>query len=361
VARYFDGRRLVPGDVEVSGRAVTAVGLPPGPAGIAAPGWLDLQVNGFAGVDVLSAGEADLRRLARELPRTGVTGFLPTIITAPEEQVRSAAAAVQAVRERPDPGSAVVLGTHLEGPCLSPSFAGAHPSGLLCADERRLAALAALPGVRMVTVAPEVLPSLGLVSRLAADGVLVSIGHTAATAAEAHAAFEAGASALTHAFNAHRLLASREPGPLAAALVHDGVVLTVIADGLHVARDNLALLDRIAAGRLALVTDAIVAAGLADGSYRFGPLDVTVAGGRPCLPDGTLAGSVATMDACVRGAAGVWGVEKALAAASGTPARLLGERRSGAVARGEPADLVVLDDDLTVIETLVSGRTAFRR
>jgi N-acetylglucosamine-6-phosphate deacetylase len=361
VAHSFDGRRLVPGDVEVDHGTVTAVGLPPARSGIAAPGWLDLQVNGFAGVDVLRAGEADLRRLARELPRTGVTGFLATLITAPVDDVRAAAAAAQAVRERPDPGSAAVLGTHHEGPCLSPSFAGAHPPGQLCADEQLLAELAALPGVRMVTLAPEELPSPALVSRLAADGLVVSIGHTAATAAEAHAAFDAGARALTHAFNAHRLLASREPGPLAAALVRDDTVITVIADGVHVARDNLALLDRIAAGRLALVTDAIVAAGLADGGYRFGPLEVTVNAGRASLSDGTLAGSVATMDACVRCAADVWGLERALAAASGTPARLLGDDRAGAVAVGRRADVVVLDHELTVIETLVGGRTAFRR
>ena len=361
VAHYFDGQRLVPGDVEVSGRTVGSVGLPPARGGIAAPGWLDLQVNGFAGVDVLSAGQAGLRRLALELPRTGVTAFLPTVITAPEEETRCTVAAAEAVRCRPDVGAAVVLGTHLEGPFLSPAFAGAHRPDLLSTDEQLLAELAGLPGVRMVTLAPEVLPSSTLVSRLAGDGVVVSLGHSGATGAQAHAAFDDGARALTHAFNAHRPIASREPGPLAAALARADTVLTVIADGVHVARDNLVLLDRAAAGRLVLVTDSIVAAGLADGSYRFGPLEVTVAAGRACLSDGTLAGSIATMDACVRVAAGVWGLERALVAASGTPARLLGADRGAAVAVGQPADLVVLDDRLDVIETLIDGRTAYRR
>jgi N-acetylglucosamine-6-phosphate deacetylase len=289
-----------------------------------------------------------------------VTSFLPTVITAPHDEARSAVEAIEAVRRRPDDCSAVVLGAHLEGPLLSPSFAGAHPPRLLDDDGRQLARLSALPGVRMVTLAPEAAePSV--VPRLVADGVVVSVGHSAATAAQAHAAFDAGARALTHAFNAHRPIASREPGPLGAALVRDDTVLTVITDGVHVARDNLVILDRLAAGRLALVTDSIVAAGLPDGSYRFGPLDVTVAEGRACLADGTLAGSVATMDACVRVAADVWGLERALAAAGATPARLLGLDRSGAVAVGQRADVVVLDDRLDVLEAIIGGRTAFRR
>ena len=254
-----------------------------------------------------------------------------------------------------------MLGAHLEGPFLSPGFAGAHPRHLLSDDGRQLTQLAALPAVRMVTVAPEVLSAPSVIAQLVADGVVVSIGHSAATGTQAHAAFDEGARSLTHAFNAHRPIASRDPGPLGAALVREDTVLTVITDGVHVAHDNLVLLDRLAAGRLALVTDSIVAAGMPDGGYRFGPLDVTVAGGRACLADGTLAGSVATMDVCVRVAAGIWGLEKALAAASRTPARLLGADGSGAVATGGPADVVVLDDRLDVIETIIGGRTAFRR
>jgi N-acetylglucosamine-6-phosphate deacetylase len=355
VARYFDGARLRAGDVEVADGVVSAVGLAPGASGIAAPGWLDVQVNGFAGVDVLHAGEADLHRMAAAVVATGVTSLLATVITAPEADARAAVAAVDAVRRAPRPGEARILGAHLEGPFLSPDFPGAHPRALLRDDPDGLCALGALDGVAMVTLAPEVFASDDVIADLVAAGRVVSIGHSAATAARSAGAFKHGAAALTHAFNAHRLFASREPGPLGAALADRRAVVSVVADGVSVARENLILLGRVVPGRLMLVTDAMVAAGLGDGAYRFGSLDVTVSGGRVTLADGTLAGSVGTMDRCVRHAAGLWGVEAALAAASASPAALIGRPDLGRLEVGAPADIVRLTDDLEVTETLLAG------
>lgn len=340
---------------------VRAVGLPPGARGIACRGLIDLQVNGFAGVDVLSADLAALRAMTRALTRTGVTAFLATVISAPERDSLVALERIAAIRHHPERGAARVLGAHVEGPFLSPAFPGAHPLECLRTDAARLRWLAALPAVAMVTLAPEILDDPTAISDLVAMGRTVSIGHTDASAEQCHRAFDQGASALTHAFNAHRPIRSREAGPLGAAVVRDDVTLTAISDGVHVADDNLRLLDQAARGRIALVTDAMVAAGLGDGSYRYGPLDVTVEGGRARLADGTLAGSVATLDGCVRHAAALWGPEAALAAATTTPAALIGRPDLAMLAEGAAADIVVFDDDLEVEKTLVAGRTAWHR
>jgi N-acetylglucosamine-6-phosphate deacetylase len=210
-----------------------------------------------------------------------------------------------------------------------------------------------------VTMAPEVPGGADAITAFAAAGVLVSLGHCDATGAEASAAFDLGASALTHGLNAHRPLAAREPGPLGVALTRHDVVVTAIADGVHLDPINLALLHQAAPGRIALVTDGIVAAGLGDGTYRYGPLEVTVADGRATLGSGRLAGSVATMDSSVRTAAAQWGVEQALAAATSVPATLIGRPELGRIAVGQRADIAILDNQLTVGRTLCAGQVVF--
>jgi len=359
VARYFDGTRLHPGDVEITGNTVSRVGLPPGPDGLAAPGWIDLQVNGFAGVDVLHAGEAELRAMATRLAATGVTAALPTVITATCADTAAAVGAIDAVCRAPEPNASRFLGAHLEGPFLSSAFPGAHPTPLLRTSSTALLELTALPGVAMTTLAPELFDDATITA--AAASCVVSIGHSDGTATRSREAFAAGAGALTHAFNAHRPIRSRDAGPLGAALTSPHAVLTVIADGIHVATENLTVLHRAAPGRLALITDCTVATGLPNGDYSFGDLSVTVADDRAMLSDGTLAGSVATLDHCVRVAAATWGLEVALAAASRIPAELLGRYDLGQLGAGSIADLVCLDDDLRVVETIIDGNTAWAR
>jgi N-acetylglucosamine-6-phosphate deacetylase len=344
---------LVRGDVEVSDGLIAGVGLAaPAGAGIAVPGFVDLQVNGFGGVDFLDADAEGYRRAGAALLETGVTAYLPTLITSPEEQL------VQAMREVPVDGRRPrVLGVHLEGPFLSPARLGTHAAASRRDPDRALLErlLAAGP-VRMMTLAPELPGADALVDALHAHGVVVSLGHSDATAAEASAAFDRGVRTVTHLFNAMRPFRHRDPGLAGAALARDDVVVQVIVDGIHLADETAQVVWRAAGGRLALVTDAITAAGLSDGSFSFGDLDISVHDGAVRGPDGVLAGSVLTMVEAVRNlhALGVPLVD-AVAAAGAVPAAVLGLPDAGRLAPGGPADVVVLNDRVEVERVLVGG------
>jgi N-acetylglucosamine-6-phosphate deacetylase len=220
--------------------------------------------------------------------------------------------------------------------------------------------LAAGP-VRQMTLAPELPGALELVTRLRAADITVSLGHTDATAAEAHAGFDAGAATVTHLFNAMRPPGHRDPGVAFTALSRDDVVVQVILDGHHLAPETASLAWRAARGRLALVTDAVAVAGLGDGDFTFGQFTVTVRDGAVRLPDGTLAGSALTMDAAVRALVALGApLPEALAAASTVPARVA-RVDGGTLAVGAPADVVVLDDDVRVVRTLVAGTERYAR
>lgn len=362
VAQWFDGHTLRPGDIEISGDLITAVGLPPGKAGIAAPGFVDLQVNGYRGVDALSSDDDAVAGLRQALPATGVTAFALTLISAPIADIDRGLARIAAIRQTqnlPDtPTGATLLGAHLEGPFLSPKYPGAHPvEHLLQARPDLVERWLATGTLIAVTLAPELSGSPEAITALTDAGVMVSLGHCDVTGTEAAAAFDRGASALTHAMNAHRPLVARDPGPLGVALTRPDVVLMVIADGIHLDPVVLTLLQQAAPGRIGLITDSIVASGLGDGTYRYGPIDVTVAEGKATTGDGRLAGSVATMDTAVRTAAVRWGVDRALAAATSVPASLVSRPDLGRLAVGATADVVVLDDALVVQRTLCAGRT----
>ena len=350
------GSELVRGDVAIEDGAVAAVGLPSANGrGLAAPGFVDLQVNGFAGVDFLGAGEAAYRSAGERLLETGVTAYLPTLITSPEERLLDALAAVPRTQVAPR-----VLGVHLEGPFLSPERLGTHPPEARRDPDLELAARLLDAGpVRLVTLAPELRGALDLARFLAGRGVAVSCGHSDATAEQAHAAFDAGVRAVTHVFNAMRPIAHREPGVAAVALARDDVVVQVIVDGIHLAPDTVRLVWRAAGGRVALVTDAMAAARAGDGRFRLGEVDVVVRDGVARREgDGVLAGSVLTMVEAVRNLhrLGV-PLAHALAAASAVPARLLGRRDLGRLEPGARADVVVLDDALEVRRVLVGGET----
>jgi N-acetylglucosamine-6-phosphate deacetylase len=347
------GGRLVPGDVEVLDGRVAAYGLPAGNGrGIASPGFVDLQVNGFGGVDFLDADSAGYRQAGEALLETGVTAYLPTLITAPEERL------VAALREIADDGRGPrILGAHVEGPFLSPRRLGAHPPparrdpdvGLL---ERLLSA----GPVRLYTLAPELPGALELVDLLVARGVTVSAGHTDATGEEANAAFDRGVRTVTHLFNAMRPFSHRDPGVAGVALARPDVIVQIIIDGAHLAPDTARLVWRASAGRLALVTDAVAAAGVSgNGSFRLGDVAVEAIDGVVRRDDGVLAGSALTMIEAVRNlhALGV-PLEAALDAATAVPARVI-EADAGRIEVGAPADIVVLSDELEIERVLVGG------
>ncbi|MGD0985485.1 MAG: N-acetylglucosamine-6-phosphate deacetylase [Acidimicrobiales bacterium] len=361
VKSAFDGQRIVPGRVALKDGRVLAIGVqPPGERFLAAPGLVDLQVNGFAGVDFLAASVADFTTSSLAPLAFGVTAFQPTLISAPESGLCHALETI--ARAGQLAGGARILPAHLEGPFLSPSWPGAHDPRYLCAPDHLLLDrfLDAGP-VGYMTIAPELPGGIDLLAHLRERGIIVALGHSDATLDQANAAFDAGARALTHAFNAHRPLTAREPGPAGAALVRDDVFVELIVDGIHLDDALITIVDRCARERVILVTDAIVAAGIGDGAFQFGPLEVIVANGRATLSDGRLAGSVATLDACLRRlvAASV-PLEQALRAVTSRPAELIGRNDLGHLQPGDRADLVVFDEELFPAQTFLDGRLVWQ-
>lgn len=352
-AALVDGR-LLAGDVAIDDGLVSAIGLAGTGRGIAVPGLVDLQVNGFAGVDFLNADADAYDRAGDALLETGVTAYLPTLITSPEETLVDALRAVPEHARGPR-----ILGVHLEGPFLSARRLGTHaPEARRDPDLGLLGRLLDAGRVRLMTLAPELPGALDLIDALHARGVCVSIGHSDGTSAEAHAAFERGVRSVTHVFNAMRPLGHRDPGVVGAALVRSDVVIQAIVDFVHLDPDVVRLLWRVAAGRLALVTDAIAGAGLGDGPYVLGETDITVADGEARRGDGVLAGSVLTMLEAVRNLVELGApVERALDAATSVPARILGDATTGRIRAGGPADIVVLDDALEIARVIVGGET----
>lgn len=357
VASAFDGQRMIRGDVLVEEGRILDIGVGQGVGDhVAAPGFVDLQVNGFGGIDVQSAPAEAVVDMARRLAATGVTAYQPTVISAPiDAMVRTLERLGDAAAAG---GVARMLPVHLEGPFLSPRWRGAHLARDLRPPDRGvLHRLLGSGRVGYVTLAPELPGATGLVEELCERGVVVAIGHSDATAEQAQAAFGAGVSVLTHAFNAHRRFSPRDPGPVAAALDDERVWITAIADGIHLAPLTLALLGRAAGDRLVAISDATAASGLGDGSFRFGGLEVSVRAGRAEVSDGCLAGSAATLDAGVRAlvAAGI-PLEGALAAVTSRPARVIGDATLGTLRKGGPADVVVLDRELRPVATLLGGQ-----
>ena len=345
---------LVRGDIAVENGRVTEVGLRPSANGrIAVPGFVDLQVNGFGGIDFLAACREDFGRAGEALLRTGVTAYQPTLITAPEHVL------IEVLGEVPIDGHGPrVLGVHLEGPFLSHERLGIHP-----AVHRRDPDLALLDRlldaghVSEMTVAPELPGADALIARLLQRGVLVSAGHTNATAAEARRAFDLGVASVSHLFNAMRPLQTRDPGIVGEALIRDSVVVTVIVDGHHLADETVRLVWACAAGRVALVTDAIAAAAMGPGTFRLGEMTVSVSdGAAPVRGDGALAGTVLSMIEAVQNLNRLGApLEEAIAAATSVPARLLGCADVGTLDVGAPADIVLLDDRLEIVAVFCSG------
>jgi N-acetylglucosamine-6-phosphate deacetylase len=362
VAQAVVDGELVVGDVEIADGAVVAVGLAGGGTGTAVPGLVDLQVNGFAGTDLLAADAGGVLDVAEALLRHGVTAFQPTLISSPPEDIERALGAISAAASDTSRG-ARIAGAHLEGPFLSPERAGTHPrEHLRPPDSALLARLLPAGRVTTMTVAPELPGAPALIDHLHAAGVVVSLGHSDATAEVAEAAFANGVATVTHLFNAMRPFSPRDPGLAGAALVDDGVRVQIIADGVHLARETIALVWRAARGRVALVSDAIAAAGLGDGDYRLGSVRVAVRDGVARREDGTIAGSARPLIAGLRNlvALGV-PLPAAVMAASAVPARILGREDLGRLTPGAPADVVVLDDELEVVRVLVGGEARVTR
>ena len=351
---------LAAGWIEIDGHQVAALGSGDPPRepderldGVLAPGLCDLQVNGAGGHEV-TAGDAALDAIDAIQLAHGVTSYLPTLVS-PDDA--TAERVLPGLADRTEDPSSPVAGVHLEGPFLNPRHAGVHPPGRLRSPVDGLPEWLGSPAIRLVTLAPELPGSLDLRRSLTARGVAVSLGHSGADAATARAAIDAGASALTHVFNAMAPLHHRAPGLAGVGLVDPRVRVAVIADGVHVDPLVLELVRRAAASRTLLVSDSTPAAAAPPGGYEMAGLAIEAEEGHPArTPDGRLAGSALTLDAAVRSWASLTGatLAEAIAAASESPAALLG--LPCAQSAGAPADLVVLGEDGGVRRVMHRGR-----
>jgi N-acetylglucosamine-6-phosphate deacetylase len=326
-----------------------------GGTGWIVPGFVDLHVHGGGGHSFTTGDPDSARAAARFHGRHGTTTMLASLVTSPYQLMHDATVAFGPLIDE-----GVLAGLHYEGPYLSANRCGAqNPDHLRPVDETELSTLVDLGGVRMVTIAPELPGALAAVARLCKRGVIVAIGHTDASYEQAMAAIAAGAAVGTHVCNAMRPIHHREPGPIVALLDAPGVICEQIADGIHLHDAMLRHTIRCAGpDRVALITDAMDAAGMPDGDYELGGQAVTVTGGVARLTaNGAIAGSTLTMDAAVRRTvqSGVSIVDAARMAA-GTPARALGlDGEIGTIEVGKRADLVRLDDALGVTAVLRAG------
>lgn len=328
-----------------------------GPDAVLTPGFIDIHCHGGAGASFDDGAEA-IRR-ARALHRAhGTTRSVISLVTAPVDALAQRVAEIADLMET----DADILGSHLEGPFLDPAHHGAHAPTLLLAPARDDVARLLDAGrgtIRQVTIAPELPGGLEAIRLIVDAGAVAAVGHTSADAATAVAAFDSGASVLTHAFNAMPGIHHRAPGPVLAAAADRRVVLEVIADDVHLDPHVVKLVFDSAPGRVALITDAMAAAGSADGHYDLGAVSVTVEDGIARADDtGSIAGSTLTQDVALRRATAAGApLAEAVRALTETPAAAIGYGdRLGRLAAGYVADAVLLDAQLHVVRVWVGDR-----
>jgi N-acetylglucosamine-6-phosphate deacetylase len=334
--------------------------------GVLAPGFVDLQVNGYYGVEFDAVDEAGWRMVAERLPQTGTTAFVPTFITAPLPQLGDTLKAAAHLIEQLSPGPtshARILGVHVEGPFINPLRGGAHNKEWMTdpAPEAVGALLDAAQGhLTIITLAPERPGALAAIRQLAGHDVLVSVGHSDALAWQVAEAADAGARMVTHLFNGQRPLHHREPGVAGQALADHRLTSGLIADFRHVAAPVTAIAFAAAPGRIALVTDAAASAGMPPGPYLLGgqPIELPAGDGVPPVrPDGTLAGSALRMDVAVSNMVSVGvSLPVAVAAATRIPADLINRPDLGRIAPGARADLTWLGAGLRAEATWLAGQ-----
>jgi N-acetylglucosamine-6-phosphate deacetylase len=367
---------LSTGWLQTSGTTIAAVGTGAPPAAGDAvtidghgltllPGFIDVHTHGALGFEVMDADVDGLARMAGFLARHGVTSFLPTTWTGARDRTLAALESIAETMRRPrPPGTARVLGAHMEGPYLNPVRAGAQdPAHMAPPEPGELERFLDLGIVRLMTVAPELPATAAVLDELRRRGITASAGHTDATYEQMVAAVENGVRHATHTYNAMRPLHHRDPGTVGACLTIDALRCELIADGHHVAPAAMNALFR-ARGRdaVVLVSDAVRPTGLPDGDYRLDDRTVQLRDGAVRLPNGGLAGSVLTLDRALRNLAAATGREWAelWPAASANAARSIGVAdRKGRLDAGLDADLVLLDGEATVRAVIVEGEPAY--
>lgn len=377
--RVFRGNLVTPfktikrGQIEINHSKITYVGQARSTEGkiidfgssIIAPGFIDIHIHGLSGYDAMDEDEESIQQISRILPSKGVTGFLATIQTAPYLEIINA---LKRVKKVIDVGvlGAKVLGSHLEGPYINFNKKGAQQDYI---REPKLSELqeiieASEDTLKVITLAPEVQGGVEAVKFLKDQNVIVSAGHTDATYDEAKQAFKAGVSMLGHFWNGMRGLHHREPGIVGAGLTCEDITVELIADCHHVHPVILELTVRMkGASKVTLVSDSIKPAGLAEGNHLYNGVNYKIADGLVKLPSGIIAGSSIGLDTAVKNMVIKVGlsVNEAFQMASDTPAKILGIGSKGRLESGYDADLVIMDNEFNVLETVVEGITVYKR
>lgn len=362
---FADGRFVRGGFSVENGRFAHVLEDVPGPAedldgALVIPGLVDIHVHGCAGADFSDGDYAGLVRMARYLARRGVTSFAPASMTLPYDALDKAFHAAARLSREGLADGARLMGIQMEGPFLSREKRGSqNPAYLRLPDWDRFLRLydAAEGLLRIVDVAPE-LPGAVEFTRRASEKCRVSVAHTAAGYDQAAAVFDAGATHLTHLFNAMSGIHHRHPGPIGAASERENVTAELICDGIHVHPSAVRMAFRLFPGRICLISDALRCCGMADGSYSLGGQEILLSGGVARLTGGAIAGSAADLYQCMRRAVS-FGIprEQAVWAATALPARVIGrESETGAIADGRAADFVICGGELEPEAVYLGGK-----
>lgn len=362
---FADGRFARGGFSVENGRFAHVLEDVPGPAedldgALVIPGLVDIHVHGCAGADFSDGDYAGLVRMARYLARRGVTSFAPASMTLPYDALDKAFHAAARLRREGLADGARLMGIQMEGPFLSREKRGSqNPAYLRLPDWDRFLRLydAAEGLLRIVDVAPE-LPGAVEFTRRASEKCRVSVAHTAAGYDQAAAVFDAGATHLTHLFNAMSGIHHRHPGPIGAASERENVTAELICDGIHIHPSAVRMAFRLFPGRICLISDALRCCGMADGSYSLGGQEILLSGGVARLTGGAIAGSAADLYQCMRRAVS-FGIprEQAVWAATALPARVIGrESETGAIADGRAADFVICGGELEPEAVYLGGK-----
>lgn len=372
VTAYIAGKGLIKTDIAIEDGKIAAIGkLDVEPIfetdGIVLPGFIDEHIHGAGGSDAMDGTEEALQTISEYVAKEGTTGFLATTMTQSPENIGKALKNVKNVREKGEYKGAEVLGVHLEGPFISPKHVGAQPLEYVAKPApETFDKYNELSGgnIKIVTLAPEVEGGLDLVKHLKNIGVVASIGHTGAKFSDVEAAVAAGASNVTHTYNAQTPLHHREAGVVGAAMLFDELNCEMICDTIHVSVPAIRIFVKNKPhDKFTLITDAMRAKGMPDGLSELGGQQVFVKNGEARLADGTLAGSVLKMNVAIKNLVEKVGVSltEAVDFASANPAKNLGlydER--GSIEVGKRADFAVMDKDFNILCTVVGGKLVYK-
>lgn len=329
------------------------------------PGFIDIHIHGSYGKDIINGEEEDIDTISRFIASKGTTGFLPTVLTAPLEDMEKAVDTIEKFRKKQEKeiNGAKILGINLEGPFLNKKYKGAQREDCIIPPNIEILERLLRESVKLVTLAPEVEGNFEIIKYLNERGVKISAGHTDALSLDIENAISLGLSHITHLFNGMRPLHHREPGIIGVALTRDEISVEIIADGIHLSPYILKLVGRAKSKeKIVLITDAMMAVGLSDGEYKLAGQRVIVKDGKATLSNGTIAGSTLTLNIAVKNMVekGEFKLEDAVYMASYSPALLLGlENEKGSINVGKDADIVIFNKDFQVKMTMVEGKVVF--